>query len=58
MPYYASPKTLAERIAYLEQEARRILAAPDTHTPEEIQWAHLMLDSARWTRPTPGKPKY
>jgi len=48
--HYSEGKTKAERMEYLEQDARRILAAPEKHTAAEVQWARGML-AAR----NPGK---
>jgi hypothetical protein len=41
--YLAHPRTLAERLRFLEADARRILAAPEQHRAEEVDWAHAML---------------
>jgi hypothetical protein len=40
-------KTLAERLEYLAADARRILAAPNRHQADEIQWAKDMLASEK-----------
>jgi hypothetical protein len=45
MPHYSQGKTRAERMAFLEQDARRILAAPDKHTAAELKWAEDMLEA-------------
>ena len=41
------PKTLAERLEYLAADARRILAEPNKHKADEIQWAKDMLASEK-----------
>lgn len=43
--YTAQPRTLAERLRYLRQDAARILAAPEAFTPAERSWAMDMLDA-------------
>ena len=50
VPHYSEGKTKAERMKYLEQDARRILAAPEKHTAAELRWARDMLAA-----PNPGK---
>ena len=42
-PSIGSGKTLAERLKWLEDDARRILKAPSKHKPEVVQWAKDML---------------
>jgi len=42
----ARPHTLRERLEYLEREARRILASPEAHTPEERAWARDMIGAS------------
>ena len=44
-PSLGSGKTLAERLKWLETDARRILAAPQNHKPDEVAWANLMLST-------------
>lgn len=41
--YTARPRTLRERLAYLEREARAILREPGNHSPEVLRWAEDML---------------
>jgi hypothetical protein len=41
--HVAAGKTLTERLAYLEREARAILREPERHTPEVVRWARDML---------------
>jgi hypothetical protein len=43
--YVASAKTLRERLAYLEMDARRILREPGSHGPEVVRWARDMVSS-------------
>jgi hypothetical protein len=41
--FVAVPRTLAERLAYLREDAARILARPVAFLAEEIAWAEDML---------------
>ncbi len=34
-----APKSAAERVKWLTEDARRILAAPEKHSDEEVRWA-------------------
>lgn len=38
-----NPSSKSERMAYLEADAKRILAAPSKYKPDEVQWAKDML---------------
>jgi hypothetical protein len=42
--FTARPRTLAERLVYLEWDATRILARPEAHRPEERSWAEDMIE--------------
>jgi hypothetical protein len=41
--FVARPRTLRERMRYLEEEARRILVRPEAFTLGERQWPEDML---------------
>jgi hypothetical protein len=43
--YTERPRTLAERLAYLEREARAILRAPGRFDPAAVRWAEDMVAS-------------
>ena len=46
-PSLGSGKTLTERLKWLEADAKRILAAPQDHKPDEVAWAKLMLSTRK-----------
>lgn len=52
--FVAGPKTLQERLRFLEQDARRILRSMESHRAEEIAWAKAMMDAAPQDRSIGG----
>ena len=41
--YVAGPRTLAERLRRLREDAVRILQQPNLYHADEVRWAHDML---------------